>query len=70
MSEIELVCIKLGESALFGEKKVWKNAPLGPLRPPSKLWRVRSSFELGGAFEKSLPPPSSPLGPRFGCFVD
>ena len=56
---------------LWGWEKVFsKNAPLGPLGPPSKLLRVRSSFELGGAFEKSFLPPLCPLGPRFGCFVD
>ena len=42
-----------------------KCLPLGPLGPPSKLWGVRHSFELGGTFKKSFLPPLCPLGPRF-----
>ena len=61
-------CLRTIES-LWGWKKVFsKNAPLGPLGPPSKLLRVRSSFELGGAFEKIIPAPFLPLGPPFRVF--
>ena len=52
------------------EKSFSKNLPFGPLGPPSKLRRVRSSFELGGAFRESFLPPFCPLGPRLGYLVD
>ena len=65
LCEIELVCIKLGESITsWAEKVPSKNLPLAPLAPPPKLDGTRPSFAVGGTFEKSILPPFCPLRPR------
>ena len=49
MSDFESICIILGESTSFGDRKVFENLPHLPHLPRSKLNEKRLSFEVCGS---------------------